>query len=141
MNYHAKSTMQNQNCRYRKSNAQSHISVSNSFQQNPFTVNLEFVCQVAEQGCRAGEFLRLVRRILQDVQSIRMMECFDKVRVFHSQCGGKSTQTLHLVGPQEVYLSKYSNPKAFHYGVYLKRMDSMTKQSRQNILLCERGIF
>ena len=29
-------------------------------------------------------------------------------------CGGKGTQTLHVAGPQEVYLAKYSNPKDAH---------------------------
>ena len=75
----------------KKSNQQSHISP-------------------VEQGQRAGAMIRECRMLRENL-GITDMECFDELRIYVCEMGGKGATTIHFVGAKDTFTSKYSNPK------------------------------
>ena len=49
--------------------------------------------------------------MLRENLGITDMECFDELRIYVCEMGGKGATTIHFVGAQDTFTFKYSNPK------------------------------
>ena len=49
--------------------------------------------------------------MLRENLGITDMECFDELRIYVCEMGGKGATTIHFVGAKDTFTSKYSNPK------------------------------